>query len=243
MSKQNLDTITREAIWNAHKQRCFYCRKHVLFADVEIDHFIPESISQEKFDGLVQRGVLAENFNVLSEENFVPTCSSDNGRKNDLVFNDNFLALNVEVIAKKAQKARKELSRKRKLYSLDMLLRKVLHGIDQGSYTANDVRDYMDKLSAIPPSSYFLGVDVPPREPQILFTDRAEKALRQGRMSIEKLWSALANSARHQKMKAVEEGGNINTYVLRLDSHRQIVFRRDGEYILILDYLLHRKYS
>jgi hypothetical protein len=44
MSTTNIDIMTRTGLWNAYKQRCFFCKQTLEWDALEIDHIIPEHL-------------------------------------------------------------------------------------------------------------------------------------------------------------------------------------------------------
>lgn len=239
MSRQQIDAVTREAIWNAHGQRCFYCTHPVLFADVEIDHFIPESISADDYEGLLERGVIPADFDLLGPENLVPACRRHNCTKSDNVMSDTFVALQIVVIAKKAAEVRRTLAKQRKLYRLDQIFRHLQKGVDQGSFSAAEARDYMHRLRETTPMSELMGIGIPPEMPQILFSERAMQRLRHDGLSPEKLFRALERSASNQQLRVRRVGDDTPTYAVRLDANRRLIYSQLGDYIVVEDLLHH----
>jgi hypothetical protein len=180
MSIQKIDAVTREAIWSAHNLRCFYCTHPVLFAEVEIDHFIPETISAGDFAGLVERGVIPADLDLFGPDNLVPACRRHNCAKSDIIMSDTFVALQIAVISRVAGKVRRDLAKQRKLYRLDQIFRHLQKGVDQGSFSAAEARDYMHRLRETTPVSELLGMGIPPEVPQMASVPRSCSARSSG---------------------------------------------------------------
>ncbi|MBD8699019.1 HNH endonuclease [Sphingomonas sp. CFBP 13714] len=233
MAKQQLNAITREAIWKAHGGRCFYCDHPVRFADIEIDHFIAESTSVGELERLIEAGVLPHGFDILGHENLVPACSRHNCEKHDLQFTDRFIALQIVRIEKAAKKVRRDLSHTRKLYKLDQILRHLQKGIDDGSFSPEEALDYMRKLDRAPSMSEFMNTAVPPEGPQLMFTDRAITHMRQQGLSLERLAYALQAAARSRglRIRSTDDQGNL--FEVRLDQSHRLIYRQAGEYLIV----------
>lgn len=88
MSTTNFDPITRSSIWNANNETCFYCRKHVEWTELHIDHIIPESLIDKPIDlqKLISDYGLDQNYDLNALYNLVPSHGACNTRKSDAVF-------------------------------------------------------------------------------------------------------------------------------------------------------------
>lgn len=47
MSQMVFDSITRSALWNVWKNKCFYCDKDLEWECLHIDHLLPESLKNK----------------------------------------------------------------------------------------------------------------------------------------------------------------------------------------------------
>lgn len=83
------DQFIRRAIWEVYNSKCFYTGSPLEYSDMELDHIIPASY-QDKPDELhriLSDCKLADNFELNSLYNLVPTSRFNNIRKSDLEFN------------------------------------------------------------------------------------------------------------------------------------------------------------
>jgi hypothetical protein len=86
MSKYNVPILLKAAIYDAYDGKCFYSGIPIAFQDTEIDHLIPESYA-DRLDSLKIEYGLAQDFQINSIENLVPTTSASNKRKGNSLFN------------------------------------------------------------------------------------------------------------------------------------------------------------
>jgi 5-methylcytosine-specific restriction endonuclease McrA len=83
VSQQRFTDIHRRALWEAHRQRCLYCRKPLLFKELVIDHVIPETTVKdaERLADLRITHALGADFDILGDENLAPACHACNSDK------------------------------------------------------------------------------------------------------------------------------------------------------------------
>lgn len=107
MSQYKFSESEKVAIWTADGKKCFYDGTPILYADLQIDHIVPEGISEGKLSEL--RPLLPQNFEINSIENWV-TCHQDcNGRKGVFLFETSALLYYLQMAKKRAAKVRKIL--------------------------------------------------------------------------------------------------------------------------------------
>jgi len=121
MAKYAFTPQQRYAVFTAHGEACYLCRRPVDLVTTEVDHVIPESLLTTP-DRL--RDVLAalgrpQNFDINSYENWMPSCRPCNGKKSDVVFEPSpVVQVVLQQAAERAPRAReleKQLVTKRKL--------------------------------------------------------------------------------------------------------------------------------
>ncbi|KUJ55306.1 HNH endonuclease [Chryseobacterium aquaticum] len=131
MSKTSFDTPTRAGIWSAHGTKCFYCNTDIDFKDLNIDHIIPQSISDHKLKELILEYGLNESFTINSFENLVPTHRICNQRKTDSVFNKSSVLYYLDLNTKKVEFVKAEINKlKRKKY-FNQLHSKIASALEQ----------------------------------------------------------------------------------------------------------------
>lgn len=80
MQPYKADTAERYSIWEAHKHRCLWCREIVEFANLHIDHLIPQS-ALNRLAEIITRYNLAKDFEINDFRNVGPACAKCNLRK------------------------------------------------------------------------------------------------------------------------------------------------------------------
>jgi hypothetical protein len=85
----SLGGIERIAIWTAHSKRCSCCEKPLKYADLEIDHIIPDCLRKkpQELQNVFVKLSLNANFDLDSLDNLLPACGRCNRRKRARVFN------------------------------------------------------------------------------------------------------------------------------------------------------------
>lgn len=149
MSSKKFDTITRTAIWRANSKKCFYCNEYVEFRDLEIDHIIPEKISNESFAEIKNKLLLGEEFEINSLKNLVPTHHSCNNKKSDAEFSESSLRFYLELCGKNIGKIESELSNLQKRASAEKLLSQLSMMVDKSELSLNEIISYV-RLSSAP---------------------------------------------------------------------------------------------
>jgi hypothetical protein len=67
MAQQKFSNSFREALWEAYGKKCFHCTGELLFADMQVDHIIPEQL---------HRGAVDKRESVLKEIGLPLDCVS-----------------------------------------------------------------------------------------------------------------------------------------------------------------------
>lgn len=147
-----LSDIQRLALWTAHSKKCTYCGEPLKFAEMDIDHILPASLSgrPEELAKLTSRLSVPSDFRLDSLKNLLPTHRSCNQRKRDQVFNEStaryFLA-----IAEQKYEAITNLASKLELEaSLEKLLTLVQSALRSGDVEMAQLLDAATNTSGFP---------------------------------------------------------------------------------------------
>lgn len=75
MARKAFPTSKRGAIWQAHERRCIYCTELVAFADLDVDHIIPDHLKgkPDQLTELLNEYGLNKDFDVDGLHNLVPS--------------------------------------------------------------------------------------------------------------------------------------------------------------------------
>jgi len=76
-----LDQYVKQAMWEEHKKKCFYCAEPLSFKNIHVDHIIPQIAFEKDKRSLRKKYGLGEDFDFNSLDNFVPSCPSCNSNR------------------------------------------------------------------------------------------------------------------------------------------------------------------
>lgn len=109
MSRYKFSNAQRYAIFLVHGMKCYMCRVPLDLTSMVVDHVLPEHLleSPPLFKTAKLKLGLPSSFNLNSFENWMPACSSCNGKKSALQFEPSLLIqVELQNLAEKADKAR-----------------------------------------------------------------------------------------------------------------------------------------
>lgn len=88
MSKYRFTLYERYAVWSFHKQQCYLDFEPVLWRDAQVDHVIPENMTEkpEELKKLLHDCGLPENFNLNDYCNWMPIHGRCNASKQDSTY-------------------------------------------------------------------------------------------------------------------------------------------------------------
>jgi hypothetical protein len=110
MSRYRFSSEQRYAIFLVHGMKCYLCGAPLDLTSMEVDHVLPEHLlaTPSLFDAAKSALGLPASFDLNSFENWMPACSSCNGKKSALQFEPSLLIQVVlQHLAEKADKARR----------------------------------------------------------------------------------------------------------------------------------------
>lgn len=108
MSKTKFEYDKRAAIWRAHSCKCSYCNRVIAWADLHIDHIIPEGMRISDYKALKERLHIPDNFNINGFENLLPAHNSCNLQKSGTPFDDNVTMFYLQMTQRKIKKCELE---------------------------------------------------------------------------------------------------------------------------------------
>ncbi len=153
MSTQGISIRVRAALWRAWERRCFFCQTPIAFAELEVDHLIPQSLRDDSrvLCDLLSRLGLPPNFNLASLDNLVPTHARCNRPKSDLVFSDTWLRFCFELARARLPRVKEEIDRITVQTRNERVLVSVADRIERGLLSRDEVLRVLSVHSTEPP--------------------------------------------------------------------------------------------
>ncbi len=110
MSKQNIPSRKKYALWISHKEVCHYCKEPLRYQDVWVDHILPERLlnNPDKLVQIIQEYTLDVDFKINDYCNWLPSHWQCNVRKGGTIFGRGAARYYIEIARKKIPIARKE---------------------------------------------------------------------------------------------------------------------------------------
>lgn len=117
--------IFREAIWEIYQNHCFYNKELIRHDyDLQIDHMLPESLTQEKLLEIIESYELNSDYDLNAIYNLVPACSKCNSLKTNYVPNKTTLLNNLTITRNKEPLIKEKMEQiKRDLKKFTLYLR------------------------------------------------------------------------------------------------------------------------
>ena len=141
MSRKAFPTSKRAAIWRAHECRCVYCTELVTFADLDIDHIIPDHLKEkpEQLAELLNEYGLNNDFDVDGLLNLVPSHRHCNLQKRGQVLPKSRALHFLSIAESKYYKASKIESELREQVSKDNFRVLLQVALDEGRLSVNEL--------------------------------------------------------------------------------------------------------
>jgi hypothetical protein len=150
MNKYRFSETERAAIWTADARECFYERTPVRYRDVQIDHIVPESISEAELSKL--RPLLPAEFEINSIENWATCHQGCNRRKGKSPFETKTLLFYLDMARRRAPKVRELIREFGRARENDKLLSDMAVRIEQGHLAPAEVLAVVRSASQTPPT-------------------------------------------------------------------------------------------
>lgn len=143
-SEEVNDKDYREAIWKVHNYLCMLCERPLDFADMEIDHVVPESWDRlpesERTENLAAIG-LPSDFKILSRLNHAPLHGRCNNRKRATPYPMGVTAIYLNLIGAKQPALTKELALLVKGRTLSVILNMIANSVEKDRFSKEDLAD------------------------------------------------------------------------------------------------------
>lgn len=254
MSKQTFSNRFREALWEAHRQKCFHGGGELLLRDMEVDHLVPEALKddQEALATLCNRVGLPSDFDITAVENLVPSCPRCNGRKGELILGDGALAIALAKARDISPRVRDLELKKRTEHDLESTLRAVARSIDGKKFTKEQLLSSLSLLhnysdvatvtgvapAAQPNEIRQLGFD-PAAPSHLIVSSQAAKEMTRHNIRASDIGAAVYDSVKAGKVEGRRLPGDVPKYMIRAGRDLRILFEVRGE-TLVIQSLFHR---
>lgn len=115
-----LDEFTKQALWEAHNKKCFYCKEVLLFKNIHLDHVIPQCLYTKEEKDLRKKYILDLPFKFNSVDNIVPACQSCNSMRKKGKELENGIPLWLDEIKEKKEYVKINALKLKKELTLDL---------------------------------------------------------------------------------------------------------------------------
>lgn len=193
MSIQKINAIKREAIWRGYDMKCVYCNMPVAFVDMHVDHFIPESISDEKLEYLKDKGLIPRCYTVTADYNLVASCSLHNTKKGATVFPDAALPIYFKSMRAGVKKTRKYLIERKHKDDVGNAIITLHKYKNRGVYSEEQLVAAVRANDYTEPMIDFLGVKIPEKTVKITIEPALAEFFKDGTLSYYKIFNAIVN--------------------------------------------------
>jgi hypothetical protein len=141
MAKRAIPLSKRYALWIAHQRRCSYCREPLAFADLWVDHILPEHLidDPQKRESVLEEFDLGPDFDLHDYGNWLPAHARCNLQKGKSVFERGAARYFVSIAGSRVDAARAEEHRLATSMSADHLLAKLGIAVEKGVLPAEEV--------------------------------------------------------------------------------------------------------
>jgi hypothetical protein len=139
MSKIPIALSKRYALWIAHQRRCSYCREPLAFADLWLDHVLPEFLENEpdRLRSILEEFDLAPDFDLNDYGNWLPAHYRCNLQKGKSIFERGAARFYVGMAEARADAARREEAALDASMNIDDLLAKLGIAMEKGFLPAD----------------------------------------------------------------------------------------------------------
>ena len=246
MSTQSFKNAFREALWETHGKKCFYCGRELLLRDMQIDHVVPEYINNnaaERVDLLKKIG-LDDAFSITGLENLVPSCSRCNGDKGGALLHVGSVAIQLAKVRDRIPQLKEALKQQRAERDLEDILREIARAVEKGRYSPNDLISRLEELRKRSERALAETLKQPASTPgritfqdgapskKMLFSFHALGAMREREMTVQQVYGALFSGIREPKA-AARLSGRPDTFSARGLNGIEVIYEVHDNQILI----------
>ncbi|MDA8419037.1 MAG: HNH endonuclease signature motif containing protein [Desulfobacteraceae bacterium] len=147
MARKTFPTSKRAAIWRAHKRLCIYCTELVTFADLDVDHIVPNHLKDkpEQLSKLLDEYGLSNDFDVDGLLNLVPSHRHCNLQKNKKILSKSRVIHFLSIAESKYNKAREIEYKLKEQAKKDNFLISVQIALEVGLTSLNELTQLVNR--------------------------------------------------------------------------------------------------
>lgn len=141
MSKLTSDDLVRAALWEAYGKRCFWHGEPIAFAELEVDHLIPESLEKKPLElkKILKSASLPTDYDLQGLQNLVPSCGTCNGKKSAEVYKIPRLISLVQLVERTLPKVNKLIKPKKAKLSFEETYINAVRAEKTGDWKISDL--------------------------------------------------------------------------------------------------------
>jgi hypothetical protein len=252
MSAQQFSIGFRHALWEAHKQKCFYCTKGIMLLEMEVDHVLPESLDfdPQQLQEVKQRLGLPDEFQITGFANLVPACRACNGRKKHNLLPDGRLSIELTRVREVLPKLQAALEKRRVERDLESALIAVARSVESGKFTADG---FIAGLQAMVPaterapteealiqSPEILAYGVIPDTSKIAITHHARKQLKNSKLALRDINEVIQMALFYRTLSAqrltLASRGGKRVYEIRGRDNLRVFYALEKDQVIILGF-------
>lgn len=159
--------LLRLALFETYDDTCQWCRKPLIFSQMEVDHLIPQSCNDEEVAMLATMHGRPADFDVQATYNLIPSCGPDNRHKSDRHPPDApIISLMLDKAAELAPKIERRAQRHSARNRLDKHVAMLLEHPDTASLDEARKQAIADAIGAVRLASTF-STGLPPSPARI----------------------------------------------------------------------------
>jgi len=140
MKRHHIPIRKRVALWRAHGKRCVYCGEPLWFADLWLDHILPEQLSQNplQLDRILREYELGPDFSIDDYCNWLPSHQRCNRQKGQTVFERGTARYYINIAQSRSRRACEEEKRFAKSLKADEVLSRLGTALESGLVTKEE---------------------------------------------------------------------------------------------------------
>lgn len=244
MSTQSFENAFREALWEIHRKKCFYCRRELLLRDVQIDHIVPEYLRNnpaERTD-VFKRVGLDDGFSISGLENLAPACSKCNNDKGGAVLHSGSIGIQLARIRDRIPQLEEALKKQRAERDLEDILREITRALGKGKYSSQELIRRLEELhegtgralatTLKQPRITFHDDDI--RSNRISFTNHALQSLSDRGVSLEDVYQALLGGVKKLRETAKVDPNRPDKFVVRGANRVRVIYTLRNDQITVI---------